>query len=468
MVAEIDRRQLLTTVNDVAARCRIAPGMPLAKARAILPDLAVLQADPAGDLASLRALGLWAQRFSPAVALTPPDGLALDVTGVTHLFGGEDAFLQGLAARLGAMGVKARLALADGLAAAWALARFAPQDVILAAPGANREMLAPLSIRALRLDAAIVAALQRLGIACIADLYAMPRAALARRFGADLALRLDQALGQAAEALDLLPEPEPIRHALNFVEPIAAPEHLARALEDGIAEICGLLEQRQLGLRRLDIAFVRIDGSPQRLGIGTARPTRLAPHILRLVLEKLPAIDPGLGVERILFDVHVAEELAPAQDRLLRERDEAAGDHAALIDRLANRLGPRAVYGLLPIPSDLPERAVRRVGPLAQRAERWPAPWIRPLRLLDPPEPVETMALLPDYPPVSFIWRRVRRRIRAADGPERVFGEWWRRAEETDEIRDYYRVEDETGQRFWLFRRTLDGNARWYLHGIFG
>lgn len=467
MVAEVDRRQILTTVNDRAAAFRLAPGMPLTKARAILPDLAVLQADPAGDLAALRAFGLWAQRFTPAVALTPPDGLALDVTGVTHLFGGEDAFLRLLAERIAAMGVKLRLALGDGAAAAWALARFAPENITIAAPGDNRAVLAPLPIRALRLDGALVSALQRLGLARIGDLYEMPRAALVRRFGEDLAFRLDQALGQAAEALDLLPEPEPIRHMLNFVEPIATPAHLARALEDGVRAICVELDRRQLGLRRLDLCFERLDGSPQRLGIGTARPSRAPEHLLRLLKEKLPALDPGLGVERILFDVHVAEELSPAQDNLLRDEARVAGDHAGLIDRLVNRLGPRAVHGFLPIPSDLPERAVRRIGPLAERAGDWPAPWIRPLRLLNPPEPVETMALLPDYPPVSFTWRRVRRRIRAADGPERVFGEWWRRAEAEDEIRDYYRVEDETGARFWLFRRTMGGEQRWYLHGIF-
>lgn len=467
MVAEVERRQMLTTVNDRAAARHLAPGMPLTKARAILPDLAVLQSDPAGDLAALHGFGLWAQRFTPAVALDPPHGLLLDVTGVPHLFGGEEALLRLIAQRIAAMGVTVRLALADGAAAAWGLARFAARDITLAAPGDNRAILASLPIRALRLDGGLVSALQRLGFIRIGDLYEMPRAALARRFGGALALRLDQALGTAAEALDLLPEPEPIRHVLNFLEPIATPEHLARALTDGVHAVCAELDRRQLGLRRLALCFERLDGSPQRLVVGTARPSRAPEHLLRLLMEKLSAVDPGLGVERIVFDAHLCEELSPAQDNLLRDKTQAAGDPAALIDRLVNRLGPRAVHGLTPIPSDLPERAVRRIGPLAERGVAWPAQWVRPLRLLNPPEPVETMALLPDYPPVSFTWRRVRHRIRAADGPERVFGEWWRRAEEEDEIRDYYRVEDEAGARFWLFRRVIAGAQRWYIHGVF-
>src|SRR5690606_40495164 len=262
------------------------------------------------------------------------------------------------------------------------------------------------------------------------------------------------------------------RIVLKYEGPLATPQSLCTDLSYGVHADSAQLVRRQLGLRRLALCFERLDGSPQRLVVGTARPSRAPEHLLRLLTEKLGAVDPGLGVERIVFDVHLCEELSPAQDNLLRDKARAAGDPAAFIDRVVNRLGPRAVHGLTPIPSDLPERAVRRVGPLAGlagagRGPAWPAQWVRPLRLLNPPEPVETMALMPDYPPVSFTWRRVRHRIRAADGPERVFGEWWRRAEEEDEIRDYYRVEDEAGARFWLFRRAIAGAQRWYIHGIF-
>jgi protein ImuB len=139
---------------------------------------------------------------------------------------------------------------------------------------------------------------------------------------------------------------------------------------------------------------------------------------------------------------------------------------ASLVDRLTARLGEGAVRRPLLRESHWPERAVELVPPFAPGRNAKPAR-SRPVRLLPRPEPVETVAPVPDDPPVLFRWRRVMHRVRRADGPERIAGEWWRHS---NELRDYYRIEDESGRRFWLYRSGLyrpDEPARWFLHGVF-
>jgi len=458
------RQQVIVTVNATAAAWQITPGMPLAQARAILPDLAVLPADPVGDAAALRRLGIVLQRFTPLVGMVG-DGLALDITGCASLWNGEEGIYGRIAETFSAFGIAACLAMADTHGAAWALARFGTCGI--APIGTVETTIAGLPLAALRLPLGLPRALRRLGFVTVGDLYGMPRATLTRRFGPDLALRLDQALGHALEPLMFLPEPEPLARTLTFLEPIGRPEDMAHALYDGLALVVADLEAGQLGARRVTAAYVRVDGRIQTLTIGTAAPNRDPRHLERLFAEKIPTIDPGLGIESVTVAVPMAEPLPPRQTTALVEADGGHRNLAPLIDRLVNRLGADAVYGLAPRESDLPERAVGRISPLHDVPHDWPHHWPRPLRLLSPPEPVETMALLPDYPPAQFIWRKVRRRVAAADGPERMFGEWWRRREEAEEIRDYYRVEDETGERFWLFRRRLGAETRWYVHGIF-
>jgi len=122
----------------------------------------------------------------------------------------------------------------------------------------------------------------------------------------------------------------------------------------------------------------------------------------------------------------------------------------------------------------VPERSVMRIAAMAPDAdEAWTARWPRPARLLAPPEPIETVVLLPDHPPAAFTWRGIRRRVTCADGPERIFGEWWRRDAELAAVRDYFQIEDDAGERFWVYRAgdgedPETGSHRWFLHGIFG
>jgi protein ImuB len=429
-------------------------------------------ADPAADAAALERLAAWAlRRYSPIVAVDPPDGLLIDITGAAHLFGGEPALLDDLLRRLAAAHIFARAALADTIGAAHALARFAQASLTIALPGKTEAALAGLPIAALRLEPDLADRLRRLGFDTIGDLAAIPRAPLRLRFGEEPLRRLDQAFGCLAEPLrPYLPlEITQVRRA--FAEPIGAPETLSRYTGKLVVSLCQTLEQKGLGARRLDLIFHRVDKTIQAIRAGLARPARDALRLTRLLTGKLESIEPGFGIEEMRLLASLAEPLDPHQCGI--SGPEAKADIADLIDRLANRRGVKKLYRAAPAESDWPERSVRSLAPLAPPAGAlWPEHWPRPSRLLSPPEPVEALALLPDRPPAQFTWCGVRRRVKRADGPERVFGEWWRREGERAAIRDYFLVEDETGERFWLYRSgdgedPTTGNLRWYLHGVF-
>jgi len=414
----------------------------------------------------------WAlRRYSPVIALDPPDGLVIDVTGAAHLHDGEAPLLRDLLSRLQAASIAARVGLADTVGAAHALARFALDPLTIAASGQTSAALMPLPLAALRLDAECAERLRRLGFVTITDLMAVPRAPLALRFGPEPGRRLDQALGRLAEPLALFQSPELIHVRDAFAEPIGAPEILARVIARLTGRLCLLLERRGLGARRLDLLFDRIDGRVEVIRVGTARPVRNPARLARLLTDRLDRVDPGFGIEAMTLTASLAEPLTYRQGNPLG--DNARSDVSALVDRLANRLGTSRLYRVIPVESDLPERSVRSVAPLAPPVgATWPEHWPRPSRLLSPPEPIETVALLPDHAPVQFTWRGVRRRITRADGPERVFGEWWRRDGEADAVRDYFIVEDCCGERFWLFRSgdgedPATGDLRWYIHGVF-
>lgn len=462
----------MAAADRAAQALGVRPGMALAQIQARIPGLRIAAADPAADAAALERLAAWAlRRYSPIVALGLPDGLVIDVTGAAHLVGGEAALLDDLLSRLRIAKIAARAGLADTLGAAHALARFAPEPATIAAPGEAEAALAPLPVAALRLDADCLDRLRRLGFATIADLAAVPRAPLARRFSPEPGRRLDQALGRLAEPLQPFHPPELIRVRRAFAEPIAASEPLSRHIEKLTEVLCPLLDRRGLGARRLDLLFHRIDGVVQAIRIGTARPVRDAKRLARLLGDRLETIDPGFGIEAMTLVASLTEPLPRRQEDMLS--GEGGSDISALIDVLANRLGAKRLYRVSPVESDLPERSVRIVAPFDPPVcALWPEHWPRPSRLLSPPEPVEAIALLPDHPPAHFTWRGVRRHVTRADGPERVYGEWWKSDAETAAVRDYFIVEDESGERFWLFRsgdgeNPATGNLRWYIHGVF-
>ena len=475
-------RLLVTSIADgqrlvIAAACArarnlgIVPGQPLAKAQAMVAGLDIRPADPIGDEALVaRIADHAARRWTPLAAADPPDGLWLDITGAAHLLGGEARLAAVTRRRLARAGLTACIAIADCYGAAHAAARWASEAVTIVPSGGAAQAVAPLPVAALRIDPAVQAMLTRLGIERIEELLAMPRAPLARRFGMALVTRLDQATGRAAEPVAALTPSEIPVARRRFAEPIASAEAISHAIAGLCNHLALRLAEAGLGARRLQLTVERVDGTIQPVALRLARASREARHFRRLLDARIETIDPGFGIDALALSATVAEPL----DAMQIGSDETP-DLAPLVDRLAGRLGPAALWRSAAVESDVPERAVRRIAPLAgpSGGDPWPAHWPRPIRLLDPPEPASAViALLPDGAPARFIWRRRLHRVAHADGPERIHGEWWKRSAEQTAVRDYFRVEDDAGARFWLYRRgdgvdDATGDLSWFVHGVF-
>ncbi len=452
----------------------LQPGMALAHAQAMVPDLTIVDATPAEDADALERLAAWCLRLSPMTAADPPDGLWIDATGCAHLHGGEMPMLSLLAEHLARHGLTGKVAIADTPGAAHAVARHGGRPVTVIEPGVQADALALLPVEALRIDPDDAAGLRRLGLDMIGQLVTTPRGPLARRFGSGLLTRLDQALGRVREPIQPVLPPETIVIRRSFVEPLSTAEAFVTVILVLVGEACTLLEQRGAGARRLDLVFERVDATVQVVRIGTARPVRDVRHLSRLLDERVEEVDPGPGVEAMRLVLPLVEPLSSTQCRgglAPGEKDEA--DLSELIDRLVNRLGAGKVYRMQSLESDVPERSQQPVP-----VHTLPAmvlsvlPWPRPVRLLARPEPVEALAMMPDHPPKAFTWRRVRHRVMRADGPERITGEWWRRPAELVAVRDYWTVENQEGRRFWLFRQgdgvdQTTGGLAWFLHGFF-
>ena len=465
-------RDLLAAVSAEARALGLVPGMPLAKARILVSGLDVRPADPEGDRAWLDRLGLFAaRRWTPRAALSGPDGLWLDLTGVAHLFGGDRAMCERILAFLRRLGFAARIAVAGTTGAAHALARYGGAPLILCPGGEEAAAVADFPLAALRLDEAALATARRLGIERIGELTAMPRAPLQRRFGSALLLRLDQALGRVPDPFEPIVPKEPPSVLLRFMEPIAGAEAIAEALSEAVRRLVPQLAEAGLGARRLVLACQLVDNSEQDQYVNLSRATRDGDHLRQLICAKIEKIDPGFGIERLRLVATRVEPLAAQAVASALSGTPSPPDLSLLIDRLAVRLGQRRLYRLTALESDLPERSVTRADPLAETSD-WPR-WPRPVRLLSPPEPVEqVMAALPDGPPRRFRWRGRVYQVAAADGPERIHGEWWRRVGEGAAVRDYFQVEDESGARFWLFRQgdgedAATGDMSWHLQGLF-
>lgn len=474
LIGREQRRRVVFAVNAAAIAAGLRRGMPATKAQALVTGLVVMDADLAADAEALERLALWTlQRYAPIVAPDPPDGLVIDTTGADHLHGGEELMLSGMVNRFLASGISARAAIADTWGAAHACARFLARPTLVIPPGAQTDAFSGLPIAALRLDPAILTGLRVLGFNTIGEVASQPRAPLTLRFGPELGRRLDQAIGNIAEPIDPLRTPDLIEVRRAFGEPISAAETIARYTAKLVNQLCRLLEEKGFGARRIDMLFHRVDNSYQAIRAGTATPVRDVKRLTRLLTDRIETIDPGFGVEIMSLTATHAEPLV-ARQVISSLIEEPEADVSGLIDIIGNRIGERRLYRFAPIASDVPERSVARVAPMSPDAgESWPDHWPRPARLLAHPEPIETMALLPDHPPVNFTWRGVRRRVRRADGPERVFGEWWKRDAELAAVRDYFLVEDDAGERYWIFRsgdgeRGETGSQRWFLHGIFG
>lgn len=418
---------------------------------------------PAVTSEKLTQLVEWCGRYSPLVAADGSDGVILDITGGTHLFGGEGTLLLDLKRRLHRMDVKSQAAIADTWGAAWALARYGKRFIV---HGENAvSVLAHLPVEALRLPNEIVLELRRLGLSTISAVKKIPRGSLAARFGATLLWRLDQTFHQAEEPLTPWRPPAHYRASRILAEPISTVGAVEYVLRDLIQEICKRLEKNHLGSRHMDLACYRVDGTVDRCELRTSKPTRSVPHLMRLFDGTLDTLRSGFGFETFVLSVLDIEALYPKQLSLSQAepvKEESSFD--ALIDRFSMRLGFQEVNRIRVRESFLPEQAVEfrpTTAPAAASAE-WPAYRVRPVRLIDPPMRIEVSILIPGESPVQLFIGHRKHRIVRSEGPERLTAEWWRDKPSRWDTRDYYRIEDDQGFRFWIFR---DPSEHWFLHG---
>jgi len=474
-------------LDDAAARLGLDVGLPLANARAICPDLRVFDADETADAQTLEDIADWCDRFTPLVALDPPHGLYLDITGCVHLFGGEAAMLQLVCGLLTAQGFAVSAAIASNPVCARTLNRHVHGRIVR--DGEEAEAVSPLPVAALGAGEAITMGLRRAGLKTIGDVASRARHEITARFGAVFTSRLEQALGQGDVPISpRKPLPDYIVEK-RFAEPVTTEAVIASALSRLAGMLVAAMAQHGKGARRLEASFFRTDGAVRVIPVDTGQPVTRGEVIDRLFRERLEAVsdplDPGFGFDLIRLSASRSEIVVQEQrdlDAHVHDNDELS----ALIDRIAARIGGKRVVVYLSQDTHIPERAVLTVPAqqhLAAAAQAvWPErvieePPLRPLRLFERPEEIKVIAQVPDGPPARFIWRRATHAVVRAEGPERIAVEWWRPQGSTL-TRDYFRVEDENGLRFWLYRDGLydreieqeEGKAVqpcWYMHGLF-
>jgi protein ImuB len=463
---------ILAACDASALSLGLAPGLPLADARARVPELTVCPHDPDADRALLDWLVAACERYTPLCTSQPPATIILDITGAEHFHEDEQAMAADLRGRLQRQGLSSRIALGATPDSARALARFACDSIH------------DLPVEALELEPKVLTALRRAGLKTIGHLATRPRTPLATRFGKTCTLKLARLLEEEDPHITPRRSPPAITVERRFAEPIAHSEIMLAILSEMMAEAAVLLAERGQGGRRFEARLFRSDGHVASLAIDSGLPTRDAKLLDRLFRERIDSLsdplDPGFGYDMMRLDVPRTEPLAPAQVEIDGPSNHE-GDWRALLDQLSIRLGSERVRFFHARESHIPERsfftraATAKIPDQAWLAPDPEDPPMRPLNLFDPPQPVEVTAGFPDGEPRSFRWRRQVHRVNLVEGPERIAPEWWRHLRGYEPgnrslSRDYYRVEDKEGRRFWLFRHGSDHGAdrpKWYLHGVF-
>jgi protein ImuB len=460
-------RMVITAANAIAQQKGIDSGMVLADARAIIPDLEVQDDKPDLPGKLLKRLAEWCIRFTPVVAIDLPDGLIFNATGCSHLWGGDSSYVKEIVKRLNMRGYNVRAAMADTPGVAWAVARFGKEPFVIPS-GLHIQALLPLPPEALRLEIEVIDRLHKLGLHRISQFIRMPRASLRRRFGQHFIQRLDMAIGQEEEFIEPVFLVEPYQERLPCLEPIVTAPGIAYALETLLKTLCIRLQQDQKGLRTAIFKCYRVDGKVEQVEIGTNRASHHVTHLFKLFETKLPTIEPALGIELFVLEAPKVEDHFPQQEKMW----EGAGGLedvrlSELIDRLSSRLGVQAIHRYVPDEHYWPERSFKLASSLYEKlTTSWRKDKLRPLQLLRVPERIEVTAPIPDYPPMLFRYKGQLHKIVKADGPERIEQEWWL---QQGQHRDYYRVEDEEGKRYWLFRlgHYHDKTFQWFIHGFF-
>lgn len=445
----------LSAINLMAHKMGLSAGMMLADAMALVPALVTAPADRQGDQAALERLADWCCRWSPTVAVDGPDGIIMDITGVPHLFGGEDGMQDQMLAAFRRMQVGARIAMADSPAAAWAWARYGAAGS-LPDRAVAFEKLRDLPVAGLRIELAIAETLTSLGLKTIGAVANLPRAPLAKRFGLGLLNRLDLLMGREPEPISPRQPQAPWRSRANLAEPISTRDAIDAVLVHLLDALCKLLAEEHLGARQLVLTAFRVDGDVQTIRVGTSYPSRDVKHLARLLRDPLDALMPGLGIESFTLEAMSADPFS-AEQVSLETTQQSDSRFSQLIDRLQGRLGARNVFRYEPLNRHTPENAFVRLSPIARSGQAITETDPRPVRLLQP-EAIEMEAS-----GEAFTWRSIRRRIAMTAGPERLHGEW-RGGGMDIAARDYFQIEDEVGRRYWVYR----DRSGWHMHGLFG
>ncbi len=468
LVKQDHGRKLICAGNSIALQQGIDHGMVLADARAIYPSLIVEDDVPDLSLRLLNKLAEWGIRYSPFVALDPPDSLLIDASGCAHLWGTEQSYLNNIISGFNKLGYQTRAAIADTIGAAWGAARFSSNGTVVDA-GAQLSALLPLPPQALRLEPGQIDLLHKLGLRRIAQFIHMPRPALRRRFGKQILQRIDQATGAEEELIESIIPVEPYQERLPCLEPISTATGIEIALQKLLDVLCARLQKEQKGLRQAIFKGYRIDGKTVSIAIGTHRPSSNPKHLFKLFSLKIDQIEPDLGIEVFLIEAKKIEQAPPFQEQIWST---ACGleniQLAELIDRIAGRVGENNIHRFLPDEHYWPERSIKKAISLDEKpSTEWRTDRPRPTILLPNPEFIEVTAPIPDYPPMLFRYKGILHKIKRADGPERIEQEWWL---QQGQHRDYYYVEDEEGRRYWIFRLghyDADKTYQWFIHGFF-
>lgn len=460
-------KMIITAANANAKLKGVNVGTALADARAIIPDLQSIDHKPELISRLLKRLAEWCIRFTPSVAADSPDGLMLDASGCAHLWGGENSYCTAISTKLTSRGYDVRIAMADTIGAAWAIARFGKEPLLIPT-GKHLEALLSLPPEALRLEPEAIVRLHKLGLHQVRQFINIARPSLRRRFGQHLLQQLDKSLGNEWEGIEPIRPIEPYQEWLPSMEPIVTATEIERALQQLINTLCNRLQQDQKGLRTALFKGHRVDGKVEQIDILTSRPSNNPDHLTKLFELKLSTIEPGWGIELFLLEATSVEEHQPKQEKLWTQSREAEEQHIGeLVDRIAGKMGLNSIHRYAPAEHHWPERSFTLIKSLEEKlTASWPEHKLRPLQLLPTPARIEVTAPIPDYPPMLFRHKGEIHKIVKADGPERIEQEWWL---QQGQHRDYYQVEDETGNRFWLFRlgHYHDKIYQWFLHGFF-
>jgi len=459
-------RMQITAANKEAIEQGIHPGMALADARAVIHEIEVFDEKQGRKQKLLEGLARWAIRYTPFSA-TSDDGIMLEVTGCCHLWGGEAEYMRHIFSRLNRLGYDLSIAMADTIGTAWAMARFAKNGSIVPV---NQQHLALINLppAALRLETGTIERLHKLGLNRINRFIQMPRSVLRRRFGAPLLLRVDQAMGTEPEAFNTIELIAEYEERLPCIEPIRTAKAIEIAIEKLLISLCKRLKADGLGIRKALLKSYRIDGKIISSSIGTNQSSDDPNHLVKLFALQISGIAPGMGIELFSMTALHTENISKAQEKLwFSTQGLENGKLAELLDKVEGKVGKNVVRRYLPRADYWPERAYKMASSLTEKSEsHFHNPAGRPIQLLSIPERIEVTAPIPDYPPMLFIYQGERHSIKKADGPERLERAWWL---EKGEHRDYYIVEDEKGQRYWLFRsgHYAAENSQWFIHGFF-